>query len=34
MGCLDIARRHLTTNAHADIGMRICDYPTIQVSFF
>ncbi|MPC68909.1 hypothetical protein E2C01_063120 [Portunus trituberculatus] len=34
MGCLDIAKRHLTTSAHADIGMRICDYPTIQVSFF
>ncbi|KAK8391994.1 hypothetical protein O3P69_017546 [Scylla paramamosain] len=33
MGCLDLARRHLTTSAHADIGMRICDYPTIQDAY-
>ena len=32
MGAMDIARRHVTTKEHADIGMRIADYPTIQVS--
>ena len=32
MGAVDIARRHVTTKEHADIGMRIADYPTIQVS--
>ena len=32
MGAIDIARRHVTTKEHADIGMRIADYPTIQVS--
>ncbi|XP_050717492.1 uncharacterized protein LOC126999207 [Eriocheir sinensis] len=33
MGCLDLARRHLTSSAHADIGMRVCDYPTIQDAY-
>ena len=32
MGAIDIARRHVTTKEHADIGMRVADYPTIQVS--
>ena len=32
MGAVDIARRHVTTKEHADMGMRIADYPTIQVS--
>ena len=32
MGAIDIARRHVTNKEHADIGMRIADYPTIQVS--
>lgn len=32
MGAIDIARRHVTTKEHADIGMRIADYPSIQVS--
>ena len=31
MGSVDIARRHVTTKEHADIGMRIADYPTVQV---
>ena len=31
MGAIDIARRHVITKEHADIGMRIADYPTIQV---
>ena len=32
MGAIDIARHHVTTKEHADVGMRIADYPTIQVS--
>lgn len=32
MGAMDIARHHVTTKEHADVGMRIADYPTIQVS--
>lgn len=32
MGAVDIARRHMTTKEHADTGMRIGDYPSIQVS--
>lgn len=31
MGAIDLARRHVITKEHADIGMRIADYPTIQV---
>ncbi|KAJ7375927.1 hypothetical protein OS493_037992 [Desmophyllum pertusum] len=27
MGAIDIARRHVTTKEHADVGMRIADYP-------
>lgn len=33
MGCLDLARRHLTSSAHADLGMRVCDYPNIQDAY-
>ncbi|KAL7646718.1 UNVERIFIED_CONTAM: hypothetical protein RMT77_001971 [Armadillidium vulgare] len=33
MGCLDIAKKHVTRKAHADVGMRVCDYPTIQDYF-
>jgi alkylation response protein AidB-like acyl-CoA dehydrogenase len=30
MGLIDIAKRHTTQKKHADVGMRVCDYPTIQ----
>lgn len=30
MGMIDIARAHTTGKTHADVGMRVCDYPTIQ----
>ncbi len=30
MGLIDIAKRHTTRKTHADVGMRVCDYPTIQ----
>ncbi|XP_013415256.1 uncharacterized protein LOC106177115 [Lingula anatina] len=33
MGCIDIARKHVTDKRHADVGMRVCDYPTIQDYF-
>ncbi|XP_076043887.1 uncharacterized protein LOC143026975 [Oratosquilla oratoria] len=33
MACLDVAKKHVTRKAHADVGMRICDYPTIQAYF-
>jgi alkylation response protein AidB-like acyl-CoA dehydrogenase len=30
LGLIDIARRHTTAKRHVDVGMRVCDYPTIQ----
>ncbi|XP_042238822.1 uncharacterized protein LOC121877242 [Homarus americanus] len=33
LACLDIAKKHVTRKAHADVGMRVCDYPTIQDYF-
>jgi len=30
MGLIDIAKRHTTQKKHVDVGMRVCDYPTIQ----
>ncbi|XP_076065564.1 uncharacterized protein LOC143039424 [Oratosquilla oratoria] len=33
MGCIDIAKKHVTRKAHADVGMRVCDYPSIQNYF-
>jgi alkylation response protein AidB-like acyl-CoA dehydrogenase len=30
LGLIDIAKRHTTSKKHADVGMRVCDYPTIQ----
>ena len=30
MGMIDIARRHTTRKKHVDVGLRVCDYPTIQ----
>ncbi len=30
LGMIDIARRHTTARRHADVGMRVADYPTIQ----
>ncbi|MCY7285642.1 MAG: acyl-CoA/acyl-ACP dehydrogenase [Cyanobacteria bacterium CAN_BIN43] len=33
MGAIDIAKRHVTRKNHADVGMRVADYPTIQDYF-
>ena len=30
LGVIDIAKRHTTLKKHADVGMRVADYPTIQ----
>ena len=30
MGAIDIAKQHTTGRTHADVGLRVCDYPTIQ----
>jgi alkylation response protein AidB-like acyl-CoA dehydrogenase len=30
LGLIDIAKRHTTMKKHADVGMRVADYPTIQ----
>ncbi len=30
MGLIDIAKGHTTKKKHVDVGMRVCDYPTIQ----
>jgi alkylation response protein AidB-like acyl-CoA dehydrogenase len=30
LGAIDIACRHTTRKTHKDVGMRVCDYPTIQ----
>ena len=31
MGALDIAKKHLTRKAHGDIGIKIAEYPIVQV---
>jgi len=33
LGMMDIAKRHTTMKKHADVGMRVADYPTIQDYF-
>ena len=30
LGLIDIAKRHTTSRRHADVGMRVADYPAIQ----
>jgi alkylation response protein AidB-like acyl-CoA dehydrogenase len=30
LGAIDIAIRHTTRKTHKDVGLRVCDYPTIQ----
>ena len=30
LGLIDIAKSHTTRKKHVDVGMRVCDYPTIQ----
>ena len=30
MGLIDIAKKHTTSKKHVDVGLRVCDYPTIQ----
>ncbi|XP_013419518.1 uncharacterized protein LOC106180161 [Lingula anatina] len=32
-GCIDVACKHATEKDHADTGLRVCDYPTIQDYF-
>ena len=31
MGAIDIAKKHVTRTDHADTGLRVADYPIIQV---
>lgn len=33
LGLIDLAKAHVTKKKHADVGMRVCDYPTIQDYF-
>uniref|UniRef100_A0A6A7FXG2 Acyl-CoA dehydrogenase fadE25 n=1 Tax=Hirondellea gigas TaxID=1518452 RepID=A0A6A7FXG2_9CRUS len=33
MASMDLARKHTTRRAHADVGMRVCDYPIVQDYF-
>jgi alkylation response protein AidB-like acyl-CoA dehydrogenase len=33
LGAIDIAKKHVTRKKHADVGMRVADYPTIQDYF-
>ena len=30
MGMIDIVKKHTTRKKHVDVGLRVCDYPTIQ----
>lgn len=30
LGLIDIAKQHTSKKKHIDVGMRVCDYPTIQ----
>ena len=30
LGMIDIAKKHTTRKRHVDVGLRVCDYPTIQ----
>ncbi len=30
LGLIDITARHTTRKTHVDVGLRVCDYPTIQ----
>ncbi len=30
LGAIDIVKKHTTRKTHADVGLRVCDYPTIQ----
>ncbi|XP_042886015.1 probable acyl-CoA dehydrogenase YngJ [Penaeus japonicus] len=33
LGCIDVTKKSVTRRAHADVGMRVCDYPVIQDYF-
>jgi len=33
LGCIDVAKRHVTRKAHVQFGRRVADYPTTQDSF-
>jgi alkylation response protein AidB-like acyl-CoA dehydrogenase len=30
LGAIDVAKMHTTRKVHSDVGLRVCDYPTIQ----
>ena len=32
LGAIDLAKKHVTQKRHADVGLRVSDYPLIQVS--
>ena len=34
LASIDLAKKHVTTKQHADVGMRVADYPTIQVGLW
>ena len=31
LGAIDIAKKHVIRTEHADVGLRVADYPIIQV---
>jgi len=31
LGAIDVAKKHVTRTEHADMGVRVADYPIIQV---
>uniref|UniRef100_A0A2P2I086 Acyl-CoA dehydrogenase n=1 Tax=Hirondellea gigas TaxID=1518452 RepID=A0A2P2I086_9CRUS len=33
LACMDLVKKHVTRKSHADVAMRVCDYPTIQDYF-
>ncbi|KAF0298302.1 NADH-cytochrome b5 reductase 1 [Amphibalanus amphitrite] len=33
LACIDLVKKHVTRKAHGDLGIRVCDYPTIQDYF-
>ncbi|XP_042888990.1 uncharacterized protein LOC122264255 isoform X2 [Penaeus japonicus] len=33
LACMDVAKKHVTRKTHADVGMRVSDYPIIQDYF-
>ncbi|XP_063877102.1 uncharacterized protein LOC135109604 isoform X3 [Scylla paramamosain] len=33
LASIDVAKKHVTHKAHANVGMRVCDYPSVQDLF-